>query len=239
MRVTIASLLLISFLSISCSEISEHDKIETEIIYSVIEQFDKLGYLVRDIPYPKITPPPPPKNYIRRKNPDLAEHRIDSLFIAYNKKYQTDSVNYFNRNIDSTKYIIALSDTLVSNCEWCHINSDSSENGKDYTIYMTLLDSLKSGTKNPLKIELKSSILNGKYVLKPLHEFTDNIFEQKYDSLFGGVMIFSRFYHTQEIGLIYWTYYTCEIDCATGYLILLKKKNKKWEIEDVLLQWIT
>jgi len=210
-----------------------------KIVTKVLAELENRNWFPADI-YPILPPPPESKEWYRNlKKDDLTTQQADSLFDFFERKYNEYLERRSNRKIDST-YTYLFTDNYLSGakCKWC---SNISHKSVDYSRYGKLAKRLNKGRLKDLEIPFKKLNYEGKYKLKQNNEFSNinEIYEGNLNYLSGGEISFSRFYHENNLGVIYFGMATCPTDCSSTYLVLLEKQKGDWIIIDMLLQSIT
>jgi hypothetical protein len=212
--------LVITFFSCQNETRNELDK-EIEVINDI---FLQLPQYIQFYNFNFQIPPPPPI------------YNEKGEFIGIDTVIQHENLRKINkefktRNIDTSEIVLALSDTLVINNYF--ENSDSYISDTILENYHSIIKSKIENEKVPLKIELKEIVETGKYKLKYYSEFPPGrqIFREKYNFIFGGVITLSRVYfnHNYDRAIIFCDYW-CEFDCWTSRALFLEKVDGKWKI---------
>lgn len=236
-----SKLLTFFFLSIFSMAYAQDEPEDFKIISQLLFELEQRNWLARDI-YPFLPPPPESRAYFIELRDDLPPQQADSLFTVIQLRYKQHQMAISERQVDSTFIFMATGNYLLNEkCKGCGINPDTLNRDPNYSRYKQLEKSLKKGKMNKLKIPFDGMSYKGKYRLKSLDEFPpkEEMYEGKLNILSGGELDFSRFYQKEDLGLIYFSISSCQLDCSAGYLVLYERKNGEWRIFDILLQWIT
>lgn len=105
------------------------------------------------------------------------------------------------------------------------------------------LNETKNGSAIIYDFDFSKIKLNNKFELKNLNEFPKErnaIWETKYNFVFSGVLDFTRikFDKTKQFGVLD-AGFSCGGKCGQGYRIYIKKKNKKWIIDEIKVTWVS
>jgi hypothetical protein len=235
----IKSIFLTFFLTLSFSFVqAQHE--DFQIISQVLEELENRDWLLEDI-FPRMPPPPESREYFIELRDDLTQDQADSLFTRIENRYAQYLREVAERQVDSTVIYLATDNNLSgSKCIWCGIKPDSLLNDPSYSRYQKLAKQLIKGKKKDLRIPFDSLFYYGKYNLKSVDEFPprNELYKGNLNFLSGGEIYFSRFYQDENLGTIYFSINTCKSDCGSGYMVLYERKEGKWQIFDILLQWI-
>ncbi|MBI9055535.1 MAG: hypothetical protein JEY96_17055 [Bacteroidales bacterium] len=221
--------LLITIFSCQNETSNEIDK-EIEVINDI---FLQLPEYIQFYNFSLPIPPPPPPIY-NEKGEFVGIDTVAQLEILdkIEKEFKA-------RNIDTSKIVLAVFDTLV--------NNDHFELNESYAVdtifnnYHSITKSIIENEKAPMKLVLNDIVETGKYELKSYSEFPSGreIFSKKYDFNFSGVITLSRVYfnNRNDKAVIFCDYW-CGIDCWTGNALFLEKIDGKWKIVNSELLWI-
>ncbi|NPD85271.1 hypothetical protein HNS38_10900 [Lentimicrobium sp. L6] len=209
-------LLIILLPLLSCEK-----DIETEnekAIVATIHYLEESNFLNGTV-FPRLGPPPP----YPFPGTELDSTVLNQL-IRNDRVYRENIKWYYLRRIntpiqDSSYIFLSMSDSLFSNYSWATIKNN------DNKIYHFLIDSLKSNSKERTKARVKklNTSLYMKYRLKSFSEFDNefkDLFYNMYPFLYGGHIRFSRFFHDDQLGIIMFEYWGCEMDCGVGFIAL-------------------
>lgn len=223
-------ILIVLFISLfSCQNENEIDK-EIEVINDI---FLQISEYVRFYNFNVPIPPPPPPLY-NEKGEFIGIDTVEQKVILRNIENELKV-----RNIDTSKFIVAVFDTLVDN--------DHFKLTEDYLLdtifknYNFISKSIIENTKSPFKFELNEIKDKGKYELRYYSEFPSGrqVFREKYNFNFGGVITLSRVYFDENYNnAIIFCDYCCGIDCWTGRVLFLQRVESKWRIVNSKLLWI-
>lgn len=238
MKLKLLTLFLISIFSMAHAQDEPED---FKVISQLLFELEQQNWLPRDI-YPIMPPPPESRAYFIELRDDLTPEQADSLFTIIESKYEQHQMAISERQVDSTFIYMATDNYLSSEkCKWCGIKPDTLLKDPNYSRYKQLAKRLIKGKMNKLKIPFDGLSYKGKYRLKSEDEFPsrEEMYNGRLKFLSGGELDFSRFYQKEDLGLIYFSISSCEMDCAAGYMVLYERKNGDWKIFDILMQWIT
>lgn len=225
------------FIFFSCAEEKSN---ELEAISDMLLELENRNYFPQDI---YLRQPPPPFYF----EDSISIEKIDStnqnelLVNKLTNKFDDHLIEIQNRKVDSTFIFLISEDSLFNSCEICSIRPDSLLQNLTYLKFLPLVDRLNEGDLEPLVIDYNSFPQKGKYKLRSNSEYKDRtqLYNNQLDFLCGGEIAISRFYHEKDIGVIYFKTTTCPSDCGVGYLVLMKYRSNKWEIFDILMQYIS
>jgi len=180
-------------------------------------------------------PPPPPPQFDSNGNP------IGYDTASYEKYVEQIKVEIEERKKDTTKYIVAIYDTLIS-YESNYNDLDSYLTNQSIKDYHEPIKYLYSKTKENRKVDITKIKHGIKYELRYNSTLpgSEEIWKTELDFKFLGIFQFSRVYFDtlENYGVLYSAYY-CGRLCAYGDLILIKKVNGIWQIAEKIGLWVS
>lgn len=233
------SAVLILLLAFSCKTTTEPE--DFKIIATVLYELEQREWLAKDI-YPIMPPPPESREHFIEIRDDLTPEEASVLFDTIEIRYQQHLTRISQRDVDSTRVFMATSNYLAGgSCKGCRISPDSLKSQPNYKRYENALSDFQTTELAELEIPFGQIEYLGKYHLKSIDDFPprEDMYNGTLNFLSGGELDFTRFYQQDNLGLIYFSTTHCVMDCASGYLVLLERKNGEWKIFDIMLQWIS
>lgn len=236
------SMLLLLFLFVTSFFVKAQGETEDfKIISHLLYELEQKKWFPKDI-YPRLPPPPASRETFIDSRNDLTPKEADSLYTKKKNDFNQHLKLISERKVDSSFIFIATENYLYGlKCRACGINPDTLLNNPEYSKYKQLVKQSVKRNRANLPIPFEKMKYYGRYQLKSLDEFPpeDEMYNGSLNFLSGGKISLSRFYQKDDLGLIYFSISSCEMDCSSGHLVLFERKNGKWEIFDILLQWIT
>ncbi|WP_319501259.1 hypothetical protein [uncultured Draconibacterium sp.] len=225
-------LLCLSTWGCSSSNKSNSDDSEFNYEIEVLDQiFEQLTEEMQfNYGFPKAPPPPRPT---KDKNGEITGYD-STLYLQQIKNYQIDTANF---EAEPRSVLLAISDTLycLADEEIPTITQLPSED------YHTVIKNIKPANKLNRKIPIELLKNTGYFYLKYSSEYRNepkrptNLNESKA----SGIRL-SRIYFNESktLGIFTCEYYRTSDD-AYGGLILIRKVDGKWQIDEYINNWIT
>lgn len=229
----IFTLLFISLLILNGCDSNKNDLVlEKDVMNDIFEKLVDTMYI--DFRIPPYPPPPLPEF---DKNGDIIFKKEDSL------KEKSKRVEYHKRiselkiklKKDTTRLLIGVYDTIygldIEHKKGLVLHFKSIENDS-----MSLLDS----TMNIL--DLSNFKNSSKFIFRKRSKFPNRnkIWNSEYDSPFSGIIWFSRihFDKSKTYGVLI-VNYTCGRLCGHTNKIFIRKENKHWKIDKIILMSVS
>ncbi|MGB5645538.1 MAG: hypothetical protein WBM55_00355 [Muriicola sp.] len=200
---------------------------QTELDFEKSVAYEIFPLLIEKIHFDRrLLPPPPPVPHYNDTNQLIGYDTIMSDSILKEWKHKAEELK-----ADTVRLVIAI--------------NDSTESLK-YEDYKFLLKRYiekeiifkKIDLSEKYKIDLERLVADPKLKFKYRSNFPSksNIWNEEYNFHLSGIIGFSRilFDQSKEFGILS-TGFGCGKLCGTGYLVLIKKVNKKWMIDKMII----
>jgi hypothetical protein len=236
-KVRVLILILLASLSVSCQRKTGSDY---QAVNDLLVELEKDSIFPTDIYFRYPPPPAEPWDSIVSATENNRQMEF-KRFEKWKNVYEAQQEEIRLRDIDSTFTFLIVGDTLMYSCPECSIRPDSLLKIPEYSRYQPLVESLNGEILNSIKLKLDQIAVNGRYKLKSESDFPNRtlIYENPLDFLCGGEIWLSRFYSDRNLGIFFMEIATCPSDCSAGYLVLMEFKEERWQIFDLLLQYIS
>ena len=219
--------LLIAITICSCnntrlSEWQQEEKIFYEVFPAIIDSIQV---------QPNIPSPAPLPIF------DVNKNLVVFDTISYNKKLAQHKIEIAELNLDTSKWITAIADSLfIFNSSWpddlltqFQLSGNSIDILHKTQKHKINLNKLKDKSNNKLEYRYRSKFPNG-----------HKIWKTEYDFHFAGAIGFSRihFNKNKTFGVLD-SYYSRGSLWGQGIRVYIQYKNKKWHIYNIVETWVS
>jgi hypothetical protein len=178
----------------------------------------------------QIKAPLPPRPYFDNEGNYLGydtveKSRQDSLF----------KLNLSRAKLDTSEIVLAFYDTLYAHSDYKNL-SDLKDKSS-FIGYEDIFDSILNTNKTNQHLKLDLIYKTGRFELKPNSEFPRGIeiWNKEYPFKFGGYLSFSRvFFNSHRNKGMLFCAYGCGSSCGSLNIVLIKKIEGVWKIQDTV-----